>query len=524
MSGVRWRLSALLVAVVLAVGLLGSWALAAAVDEQEQALATIAMDQRVDVIESAVAAEVRRYTETSSDLAAAIGAQSDLSATDFSALTSNISRSRLPGISGVSLVIPATTKAIPQTQREWRDRGNRQLVLEASGTGDDHRFVVLTHAPGGSRAETGQDVSASPVPTQAMDDARDRNEVTASASYVVSDRGLPRSQRQQSFVLAAPIVGGTGTPAEGRFLGWLLFDMQGRDLIGQTIDRASQSTVAVRVMDSSTPAATSLPVAEVGQNSVVDGTKLEQQVAIPVAGRTWQLQVRPTTRFMASLGPSLSTPAGGAGVVFTLLLAALVGTLSTSRNQALAKVDRATSALRADIERRERVEATLREREEELRVMALTDPLTGLANRRAFMSELDQAHARGVRSNSPVCVLFCDVDHFKEINDTYGHAAGDSVLREVARRLRENFRAGDTVGRVGGDEFAVICQDGSGPTEFLLERLTETLSVPHAVEGQLVMVTVSVGMASPADGESGMQLLERADSAMYSAKSTRHAK
>jgi len=97
---------------------------------------------------------------------------------------------------------------------------------------------------------------------------------------------------------------------------------------------------------------------------------------------------------------------------------------------------------------------------QDLRVMALTDSLTGLANRRAFMVQLDQSHARAVRQNSPVCVLFCDVDRFKTINDTYGHAAGDALLEEVATRLQHPFRTEDTVGRLGGDEFAVICENG----------------------------------------------------------------
>jgi PleD family two-component response regulator len=139
---------------------------------------------------------------------------------------------------------------------------------------------------------------------------------------------------------------------------------------------------------------------------------------------------------MNSLGPSLSTP-GSAGALLRVLLAVLVGTLSTSRNRALTKVDSATAALRADIERREVVEAALREREEELHVMALTDSLTGLANRRAFMERLDQSHARAVRHNQRVCVLFCDVDHIQGDQRHLGHAAGDAVLREVATRWSE---------------------------------------------------------------------------------------
>lgn len=519
----RRHLSAALVVSVMAVGVLGSGALAFAVDAQQQRHASDVMDQRSQVIESAVRAEVRRYVETTSDLAAAIGAQSDLSASDFTALTANLNRQRLPGISGVSLVVPATDAETPLVQRVWRARGNRQLDLVPAGTGDEHLFSVLNHPLDGSAPQTGRDLSQAVEPTQAMAASRTRGDVTASVTYVLlKDRGLPRAQQQQSFVLARPIFGGVGTAHEGNFLGWLLVGMRGRDFISETLQQSAQELVAVSLVDDSTPASAVAPMAVVTPGRIVDDTGLERRVDLQVAGSKWQLQMRPTTKFLAEVGPSLSTPAGGAGVIFTVLLAILVGILSSSRSRALAKVARATTALRADITRREEVEAALRVRERELQLMALTDSLTGLANRRAFMNRLDQSHAQAIRHDSPICVLFCDVDHFKTINDTYGHAAGDDVLREVAIRLQGHFRAEDTVGRLGGDEFAVICENGAGFTETLLDRLRDTLAIPYSVDGDLIAATVSIGLASFHHGETSTQLLERADSTMYHAKAAQH--
>lgn len=512
----------LLVTLVMAVGLIGSGALVVAVEKQQADQASEVMDQRVQVIESAVTAEVRRYVETVTDLAAAVGAQSDLTASDFVALTATLDKTRLPGVSGVGLVVPGTDRQIPRIQRVWRERGNPQLTLVPAEAGGEHLFVVMSQSLDGTQSQTGRDIDAAVAPTQAMRVSRSRAQVTTSATYVLlKDRTLPSSQQQQSFIFAAPIFAGVGTAHEGRFEGWLLMGMRGRDFIDETMNTAAQSTVSATLSDESTSGAV-VPVASVNNGSVISGPALQRRVAVQVAGRTWRLQVQPTTRFMATLGPSLSVPAGGAGVAFTLLIAVLVGTLSTSRNRALAKVERATTALRADIERRELVEATLRAREDELHLMALTDALTGLANRRAFMDQLEQAHARAVRDNSPVCVLFCDVDHFKAINDTYGHAAGDQVLREVAGRLRQHFRTEDVVGRLGGDEFAVICENGSASTELLLGRLREVLSAPYDVHGQLISASVSVGMASPQYGETSAQLLERADSAMYLLKASNH--
>ena len=517
----RGRLSWSLVTGVVVVGLLGSWALSATMDQREQAQASTAMDQRAQVVESAVVAEIRRYVDTSADLAAALGAQGDLDAGSLTALTRNLSRARLPGATGTSVVVPAADSQVAEVQREWRGRGNPDLVLVPVGTGDDHLFVVLNHPLDGSVADTGRDVSQAPEPTQALGESRERSRVTASATYVLlTDRDLPSREQQQSFLLAAPIVGAAGTAQAGAFEGWLVMGVRGRDFIVETLQQASQDTVAVTLLDDSTTA-TGVPVAGVGVDDAIDGTELERSIAIPVAGRTWRLLVQPTDEFRSSLGPSRSTRARNAGVLFTLLIALLVGTLSTSRQRALAKVDSATAALRADIERRELVEAALREREEELRVMALTDSLTGVDNRWAFMAKLDQGLARSRRQRSHMSVLFCDIDDFKTINDSFGHAAGDAVLREVATRLREQFRIQDTVGRLGGDEFAIICEDGSDLTEALLDRLRDILAVPYTIADQLITAGVSVGIASPRDDETAAQLLERADSTMYAAKAAR---
>ena len=512
-----------MVTAVMVVGVLASWALVVVVENDERVQASDVMDQRVQVVENAVVAEVRRYADTTADLATAIGAQNALSAADFHALTANLNRGRLPGISGTSLVVPATERQIPRTQRLWRARGNRQLSLAPAGTAGEHLFSVFSHSPDGTPPVSGRDFSQAEEPTQAMMAARSGDHVAASATYVLlKDRDLPTSQQQMSFVLVAPVHGAVGTDDEGEFRGWVLMGLRGRDFITETMQQASQDTVAVSLLDDSTQSAAPVPVASLVHGHVVDEPTLERQVAVQVAGRTWQLRVRPTTPFMASLGDSQALAAGATGLLFTVLLAVLVGTLYSSRNRALAKVDNATAALRADITRRELVEAALREREEELNRLALTDSLTGLANRRAFMDQLDQSDARATRNQSPVCVLFCDVDHFKAINDTYGHAAGDAVLCEVAARLRVHFRTEDTVGRLGGDEFAVICEDGSAFTQVLLDRIQDVLAAPYMFRGQPIIATVSIGMASPQRGETSLQLLERADHTMYLAKAAHH--
>ncbi len=517
-SGARWRVSVLLVAGVLAIGLASTGALVLAVESQERAHLADVMDQRAHVVESAVNAEVQRYTEAATSLAAAVGAQSDLSADDFLALTRTLSTARLPGVSEVALVVPATDRQTPRLQRYWRAHGSDMLRLKPANTGGEHLFVVLSVELDALPPSEGRDLRTAAEPTQALIAAR-TGQVTASATYVLlKDRQLPVDEKQLSFVIAAPIYAGIGTPDRGMFRGWLVLGMRATDFLGATLQAASQDTVAATMLDPSTAADEPLPVAHVSEAPVMAGAELRRDAAIEVAGRVWELQMGPTAEFSSLVGPSSRGAAGALGVLFTVLLAALVGTLSTSRDRALVRVGKATADLRADIDRRELVEAQLREREAQLNRMALTDSLTGLANHRAFMDQLDQAHSRALRHGTGLQVMFGDVNRFKTINDTYGHAVGDSILCQVANRLREHFRGGDTIGRLGGDEFAIVCENDPSDTQAMIGRLGELLAIPYTVNDQLIAASVSVGLATPRVGETSAQLLERADSTMYQAK------
>jgi len=134
---------------------------------------------------------------------------------------------------------------------------------------------------------------------------------------------------------------------------------------------------------------------------------------------------------------------------------------------------------------------------------ALHDPLTGLANRGLLMEQLGQALARARRRPGSVAVLFLDLDRFKVVNDSLGHAGGDDLLVEVARRLERVMRSADTVARLGGDEFVVLAEDVASVDEAftLARRLREAIAVPiEAGAGQKIVVTASVGIALSAPG------------------------
>ncbi|MDQ1483934.1 MAG: hypothetical protein QOF35_2010 [Actinomycetota bacterium] len=162
-----------------------------------------------------------------------------------------------------------------------------------------------------------------------------------------------------------------------------------------------------------------------------------------------------------------------------------------------------------------------REMERELKHRAFHDSLTSLPNRALFADRLDHALHRGARLNTLAAVLFIDVDEFKVINDTRGHAVGDQVLRHVAKVLATCIRSGDTAARLGGDEFALLLEEAGSmaDVEALASRVLQELQEPMDVEGQSLVVRASIGIATNTQASDAGELLQLADMALYEAKS-----
>ncbi len=173
--------------------------------------------------------------------------------------------------------------------------------------------------------------------------------------------------------------------------------------------------------------------------------------------------------------------------------------------------------------RRRRYQELLRANYEQSLSMALIDPLTGLYNRRYLMVHLEKLLQKNADSRKEMSVLLFDIDHFKAINDTHGHAAGDAVLKEFSERISNGLRPIDMCARLGGEEFAVILPDiDRRQTEIVAERVRASIAEkPFVVDGKELAVTVSIGVAViepvflPPE-----EVLERADKALYQAKET----
>ncbi|HWM42555.1 MAG TPA: diguanylate cyclase [Burkholderiales bacterium] len=158
---------------------------------------------------------------------------------------------------------------------------------------------------------------------------------------------------------------------------------------------------------------------------------------------------------------------------------------------------------------------------ERIASLAYSDPLTGLANRTSLMPALEQAVQRARRRNAKLAVIFLDLDGFKQINDAYGHDAGDALLIELAGRLRDNLRASDLIARLGGDEFLVVLEEVTDPepVEVVANKLLLETVRPYKLPGAEASVTASIGISIfPDDAADAVALMKHSDIAMYAAK------
>jgi diguanylate cyclase len=201
------------------------------------------------------------------------------------------------------------------------------------------------------------------------------------------------------------------------------------------------------------------------------------------------------------------------------MLRKLVGNLVSATKS----METRTKSLESELQKSSQQVGDLRAQLESVRKESLTDPLTGIANRKAFDTELTAAIAEARHSGAPLALFMCDIDLFKSFNDTWGHQTGDHVLRLVANCLSENTKGRDTAARYGGEEFAVIVRQADLASA---TRLAEQIRVN--VQGKKLVkkstgdilgsITISIGVAQLGANEDAATLIQRADMCLYSAK------
>jgi diguanylate cyclase (GGDEF)-like protein len=498
-----------LVLVVLLAGGVATAGAALAVRRGQQQLAVQAMDHYITDLTGVITDEVSHYEDALADLAAAIATQPALTADAFAAMTVRFDRARLPGASGVTFSVPAYDPQVAATQALWRARGATGLTLYRTGTDIQHKYVIFARSFGGQPQTRGRDLSNTPQSDEVLNRAASTGGFAVSSPHVLlRDRMLPLAEQQISFSMAVPVV-----DRRERLRGWVTMAVRGGDFLREALTTHVGDAIRLTLSDpASDPAQT---IVSAGGGRLTADPALFRDRTISVGRHIWHLGLRPTTTLLSVADRRMTALTMGAGATFTLLLMALVGVLAGARNRAMDQVDRATAALRLDIERRQAVE-------QELQELAFHDPLTGLANRILFYDRVGHALQTHARDGHRFAVFFLDLDGFKQVNDRLGHSAGDAVLREVAERLRGCLRDSDTVARFGGDEFAVIVERLADVADVHVtaQRIVRAIGRPIPVGGTTATVTASVGIALNRPGDTADDILREADVAMYAAKAT----
>lgn len=183
-----------------------------------------------------------------------------------------------------------------------------------------------------------------------------------------------------------------------------------------------------------------------------------------------------------------------------------------------------TKDLESELQRSSREVSELRSKLDDVRKESLTDPLTGIPNRKAFDGDLREAINHSRDTAEPLCLLMCDIDHFKAFNDTWGHTTGDQVLRLVAACLSENVKGRDTAARYGGEEFAVILRntalnDAVGLANQIRLYVERKKLVKKSTGDILGTISISIGVAELQSDDSQATFVQRADNCLYGAKS-----
>jgi diguanylate cyclase (GGDEF)-like protein len=455
-----------------------------------------AFDRTAASVSTSLTMQLRREGDLAATIAAQVTTNPGITNSEFTKWVDAVhAGDRYPGVTGFGFVdrVPADQLAAFSAE---------QAVDPIGGTVPPGGFHVIppgdrpfyclgrigvSEPPGTTPLPTGYDVCTAPGIAEAVNDATDTAELEAVRFLGTVGLIVP--------VYRTPTAPPVLEARRAAIVGWVGVLFSFDKVLASAL--SGQSSTHLRVTRRN-PSGTEVVLGEAGP--AAPHGALHRTVAVEADG-WWVLDISaPQNHFgVAPAEQGLGVALGALAV--SVLLFLLLRVLVTSRAKALLLVE---------------------ERTGELRYQALHDTLTGLPNRALILDRVDRMLARSRRAGGPIAALFVDLDNFKDINDSLGHAAGDEVLRRVAGRLPSAVRASDTVGRLGGDEFIVLAEGESlaGGPDALAARLLDVLRDPFVVGpggGQECTVTASIGIAV-GDHGSPDAMLRDADIALYQAK------
>ncbi len=408
----------------------------------------------------------------------------------------------IPGIQDVGYAQCVQAADLPAFVRHMQDQGLQDYAVHPPG--DRPLVCVVTYLEphnGQNLRSHGFDMLSEPLRRAALLQARDSGRATLTRQLDLTT--LAQTPPARGFLMVMPVYrpgAPVGDVAQRRaaLLGFVSSPFRIGDLMAAVM-KGRDAGIDVGIDDHPrAPAAALMQGAPASSNPLAARAPGAQFAELPITlqDRAWTLQFRSTPAFDAGTLSSPLRTIAGAGLGISVLMAC-VAWLASMR------------LLHTRLAR------------ERFKLLAHFDHLTGLPNRAMFHQRLGEVLAQASRDDRRAALLFIDLDNFKFVNDSAGHAAGDNLLKAIAHRLTETARQNDVVCRLGGDEFTLILGGihESAEVAAIAERLVEAMAQPFDVGGRQVVVTVSIGIAMyPDDGADVGSLLRNADSAMYRAK------
>lgn len=369
----------------------------------------------------------------------------------------------------------------------------------------DVYFPVAFVAPRKENLEVlGVDFYSNPERARLLERAWNTGELTVSPPL----RLIQMSDAQRGMLMVLPVYFGRPVNSRERRLalnGFVIAAIDMSVLANTVIDSKADAADYMHIQDITVADA---PVTLYEQGEAKD-TFVQSVALADLGGRTLQITMAPNAKLRRLETIFLPFVVAVAGGLMVLLVCGYLYLLQRRGEVISEQVLERTQALR---------EANFR-----LETLSVTDPLTGLSNRRAFDDYLEQEWQRGLREKTPISILLVDVDHFKKINDQYGHPAGDACLRELANRLRMHFkRPADRIVRFGGEEFAVVMPNTESNALAQAERFRSAMESEKikVSSEEIIPVTISAGLATviPTAEMNPRDIVKLADEALYQAK------
>ena len=484
-------------------------------------------NRRSDDLAFAVEKSIDGSLETTHAIASLYAASEVVSRDDFDRFVNRTLTSR-PGIQALEWIPRVADSERAEYEASARQDGLSGFgITERDGEGrtvpassrSEYFPVYYVEPYEGNESALGFDLASNEARLDALNKARDTGKPTASAQITL----VQETGNQTGFLLFVPIFGNelpisTIQQRRASLQGFALAVFRVGDLVDSAIEGLVTDGLVIEIVDLTDPSADSTLYQSV--SNLTESPASGSIVDLMVADREWSLEVSPisgVTGFAAILPWLVLT----AGLGFTGLLTIYLRTLQGRSARIERRVVERTRELDTANSELSRSKEALARKAEELQHFAHHDPLTGLANRALLQDRADTALALARRGSHNLAIITVDLDHFKTVNDTFGHSAGDEVLRSAALRLAQVARGGDTVARIGGNEFvALVHCVGKNDAVRVAERFVGAFDGRRfRVAGGELRLTASVGLSiCPDDGEVLEDLIRHADSALYQAK------